>query len=79
MFNETINEDDHWIDIWSAFPYSSYADLYNRFYVNNASYLYEKPLVPKMTDLDGMQVTGAFIHYPPYTAYYVVVGFILCS
>lgn len=66
-------DDELWIDIWSAFPYATYEEVYNQYFFTNDSFLYEKKLVPKMTNLDGMQVTGALMHYPPYTAHYSVV------
>ncbi|XP_063707554.1 uncharacterized protein LOC134836266 [Culicoides brevitarsis] len=73
---DTDTDDDdgrETIDIWSAFPYSAYRDLRNRFFVENSSFLHENDtLIPKMTNLDGIQVTGAFIHYPPYSAWYRV-------
>ncbi len=62
------------IEVWSAFPYSTANEMYNRFFLSNFSFEHEKAMIPKMTDLNGLPVIGAFIHYPPYTAYYHVVS-----
>ncbi|KAG4071256.1 hypothetical protein HA402_003960 [Bradysia odoriphaga] len=66
------DSNSEFVDIWSAYPYRCAAQLYNRFYVSNFSYQFDKEMIPKITDLDGLPVIGAFIHYPPYTAYYHV-------
>lgn len=63
-----------WIDVWRAFPYSSYFEIYNRFFLSNFTLQYNKQMIPKITDLNGLAVTGAFFNYAPYTAYYHVVS-----
>lgn len=62
------------IDMWSAYPFSLYFQMYNRFFLGNISWQYDKRVIPQITDLNGMPVFGAFIHYPPYSAYYHVVS-----
>lgn len=47
--------------------------MYNRFFLSNFSFEYGKQIIPQVTDLNGLPVVGALIHYPPYTAYYHVV------
>lgn len=68
------NFNSEWVDVWSAYPYSTTFQMYNRFFLSNDSFEYDKPIIPKVTDLNGLPVIGAFIHYPPYTAYYHVVS-----
>lgn len=68
---------NNWIEIWSAFPYTLNLQMYNRFFVGNSSWQCKKDLIPQITDLGGRPLYGAFIHYPPYTAYYYVVSFTL--
>lgn len=72
LLQPNVNND--WIDVWSAYPYSSSFQIYNRFYLSNFSFQYDKEMISAITDLNGLPVTGAFIHYPPYTAYYHVVS-----
>ncbi|XP_037040297.1 uncharacterized protein LOC119077222 [Bradysia coprophila] len=66
------DSNSEFVDIWSAYPYGSVGQLYNRLYLNNFSYEFDKEMIPKITNLDGWPVIGAFIHYPPYTGYYHV-------
>lgn len=68
------NFNGQYVDIWSAYPFSTTSHMYNRFFLGNFSYQYDKQILPKITDLNGLPVVGAFIHYPPYTAYYHVVS-----
>lgn len=70
------NIENEWMDQWSAYPYdsNSYSQIYNRFFLNNFTYQYDKRIVPTITDLNGLPVTGAFINYPPYTTYDRVVS-----
>lgn len=63
-----------WIDIWSAYPFASYSQIYNRFFLNNFTFQQDKRIIPKLLDLNGLPVTGSLMHYPPYTAYHRVVG-----
>lgn len=67
-------KENQWIDIWSAYPYDTYSSVYNRYFLNNFSFEFEKPLIPEITNLNGNIVTGAFIHYPPFSQYFVVVS-----
>lgn len=68
------NVDNKLINIWSAYPYSSYYQTYNRFFLSNFSFQYDNNIIPKLTDLTGLSVIGALIHYPPYTSYSHVVS-----
>lgn len=73
------NGNNEWINIWSAYPYSSYFRKYNQFFVSNFSFLYDNEMIPTLSDLNGLTVTGALINYPPYTSYTHVVSTILYS
>lgn len=66
------NVNNEWIYVWSAYPYESHSQ--NRFFIGNFSLEYDKQIIPKITDLNGLIVTGAFMNYPPYTYYERVVS-----
>ncbi len=68
------NVNNEWICVWSAYPYDSYLLPFNRFFLGNLSFEYDKQTIPKLTDLNGLTVTGAFINYPPYSSYDHVVS-----
>lgn len=73
------NMKSEWINVWSAYPanpYSSCIRNYNRFFLSNFSFQYDKEMIPKLTDLNGLTVTVALINYPPYTSYSRVVSII---
>lgn len=42
--------------------------------MSNFTFEYDKQMIPKLADLNGLPVTGAFIHYPPYAAFHRVVS-----
>lgn len=69
-----LNVNKEWFEVWSAYPYSSFDQIRNRFFLSNFSLEHPQQITPIITDLYGLKVTGAFIHYPPYTAYYHVVS-----
>lgn len=69
-------DNEPWIDIWSAYPYTSHSQTYNRLFLSNFTFQYDKQMIPKLTDLNGLPVTGAFIHYPPYTEFHRVVSMV---
>ncbi|KAJ6637235.1 hypothetical protein Bhyg_09965 [Pseudolycoriella hygida] len=61
------------INIWSAYPFDSYFHNYNRLFLSNHSLLHDKEMIPKIIDLNGLIVTGAFMNYPPYASYNRVI------
>ncbi|XP_037041531.1 uncharacterized protein LOC119078161 [Bradysia coprophila] len=63
------NVNNEWICVWSAYPFESYFLKHNRFFVGNLSFEYNKQIIPKITDLNGLPVTGAFMSYPPFSYY----------
>lgn len=73
------NVNNEWIYVWSAYPYDSYFQSYNRFFLSNFSFQYDKEIIPKITDLNGLIVTGALMDYRPYSSYdFVVSKLLLC-
>ncbi|KAJ6635959.1 Glutamate receptor, partial [Pseudolycoriella hygida] len=60
------------VDVWSAYPFGEKFQMYNRFFFKNFSFEFDKQIMSKVTDLNGLPVIGAFIHYPPYTAFHHV-------
>lgn len=68
------NIENEWIHVWSAYPYRSYFRNYNRFFLSNFSFQYDKEMIPKLTDLNGLAVIASMINYPPYTSYSHVVS-----
>lgn len=69
-----LNINNDWFDVWSAYPFTSPEQIHNRFFLSNNSFEYAQQMIPTIKDLNGLTVIGAFIFYPPYTAYYHVVS-----
>uniref|UniRef100_A0A336LV05 CSON002664 protein n=1 Tax=Culicoides sonorensis TaxID=179676 RepID=A0A336LV05_CULSO len=64
----TSNLEESWIEIYSAFPFSKSQTPFNRFFFGNLTLEHDMPFIQNIEDLEGLEIRGAFLHYPPFCA-----------
>uniref|UniRef100_A0A336LSD3 CSON002663 protein n=1 Tax=Culicoides sonorensis TaxID=179676 RepID=A0A336LSD3_CULSO len=66
--NRDVINEQNFINIWSAFPFSDVQLIKNQFFLENASFLNENQLIPHVSDLGGIEIVTSLMKYAPFVS-----------